>query len=663
MSAQHHVNHQGIMSRLLGGRLLLLVTVLIGVCAGVLWRINVGVASWLLILTAAASVLHSLWGLISDIRKGHVGVDILAIVALMSTIAVHEYWAGWVVVLMVFSGEAIEDFAESKAQRNLETLVQAAPSVAHVGGRSSDGETSWNTVPVDQVNIGDTLLVKPGETIPVNGFLKSEQATLDLSMINGAPLPVDIYSGSKLSSGAINGASAITMTAAAKSADSQYQKIIELVKSAQESRSASVKTADLLAVPFTVISLAIAFMAWGISQDPMRFAEVLVIATPCPLLIAAPVAFMGGTGRLAKAGIVIKAQDILERLGGVTHVFFDKTGTLTRKKPRVDRIELSQWSREQGIDADRLLVDAGLLEGYSSHILARGVENAALSLIHDKALDRPAVADARESTGNGVEGRVSGRLVKVGRLHYVDSGITDEQIASQYPALASNEMVTYVSSDGHMAGRIILKDFPRENAADTIQWLRRLGTSHVTMLTGDKADSAAIVSTAVGIDDVRSELLPEEKVYAVEQAREEHSFEPTAFGRVMLWMKGLIGLAPTHGTSMMVGDGVNDAPVLAASDIGVAMTDGSSTAASESAQVVIMNDDIAMVPTSIVISRQTKRIMLQAVYGGLIAAILCMIVAAFGLIPAVVGALIQEIIDVLCILWALTAIIDRKIRR
>lgn len=661
MAVTQQIQNHGILLRLSASRILLLLTVLIGVVAGTLWRIQYPVASWLLIITAVVSVLHSLWGMIANIRKGHVGVDILAIVALMSTLAVHEYWAAWVVVLMVFSGEAIEDFAESKAQRNLEALVEAAPSVAHIAQLSDAGETVWNTVAVSEVNISDKLLVKPGETIPVNGVLHSAQATLDMSMINGEPLPVDVYEGSKLSSGAINGASAIEMIATAKSADSQYQKIIELVKSAQESRPASVKTADLLAVPFTVISLAIAFMAWGISRDPMRFAEVLVIATPCPLLIAAPVAFMGGTGRLAKAGIVIKAQDILERLGEVNHVFFDKTGTLTQKKPRVDRIELSDWSQQQGLNPDQLLISAGMLEGYSSHILARGVEKAALDLIHEKHLQRPVVTEARETTGNGVQAKVAENLIAVGRLKFVAPDITEEEIQSAFPVLASNEMVTYLAVNGNMAGRIILKDFPRQNAKATIQQLNDLGVSRVTMLTGDKLDSANIVAHAVGIRDVRAELLPEEKVYAVESAREEPSITQGRAQRLVLWLKGLIGINTDSNISMMVGDGVNDAPVLAASDIGVAMTDGSSTAASESAQVVIMNDDIAMVPTGMMISRQTRRIMLQAVFGGIIAAIICMIVAAFGVIPAVLGALIQELIDVACILWALTAIIDHKI--
>ncbi|MDN6271779.1 MAG: HAD family hydrolase, partial [Bifidobacterium crudilactis] len=268
----------------------------------------------------------------------------------------------------------------------------------------------------------------------------------------------------------------------------------------------------------------------------------------------------------------------------------------------MDRIELSAWSQQRGVNPDQLLISAGMLEGYSSHILARGVETAALDLIHARQLPRPVVNDARETTGNGVQAKVADSIIAVGRLKFVDSTVTDDQIASEFPALASNEMVTYVSVDGHMAGRIILKDFPRDNAKDTIRRLDALGVSRVTMLPGDKSDSATIVANAVGIRDVRAELLPEEKVAAVEGARIEPSVEPGRVARLVMWLKGLIGINTEQNISMMVGDGVNDAPVLAASDIGVAMTDGSSTAASESAQVVIMNDDISMVPKGIIIS-------------------------------------------------------------
>lgn len=647
----------------------LVATLMVGILSGILWGPWNEAAVWVLIATAIATVLHSVWGMINNVKKGHVGVDVLAVVALMSTLVVHEYWASWIVVVMIFSGEAIEDYAEARAQQNLAALVEAAPSEAHRLQVENDGSETWVTIPVDEVQISDVLMVKPGETVPVNGILQSPLATLDLSMINGEPLPVDVYEGSKVSSGAINGASPMTVKATAVSADSQYQKIIELVQSAQQSRSAAVKTADMLAVPFTVISFAIAFIAWAASGNPLRFAEVLVIATPCPLLIAAPVAFMGGTGRLAKAGVVIKAQDILEDLGNVTHVFFDKTGTLTNKKAQVDRVELSTWASRSNFSNEQVLIFAGVLEGYSSHILARGVENAAVQLLTQRMERRPEVVDASESTGNGVEGEIAGYRVKVGRLSYVVNGVAEGDIAQEYPKTADNEMVTYISIDNNLAGRIVLKDFARDNAASTVQWLKKLGVSSITMLTGDKAQSANIIAQTVGISDVRAELLPEDKVSAVRQVHAKNvnaaaSGEQTSLSvgeRFGLWVKRLVGLRSGGAVSMMVGDGVNDAPVLAVSDIGTAMTDGSSTAASESAQVVIMNDDIAMVPKAVVISRQTKRVMVQAVYGGLLAAIVCMVLAGFGLIPAIWGAILQELIDVASILWALTAIINRKV--
>ncbi|WP_314686399.1 heavy metal translocating P-type ATPase [uncultured Bifidobacterium sp.] len=649
---------------LTGGRPTLILTLVIGLVAGILWRPSNRVAVVILVVTAVLTVAHSVWEMIRNVRKGHVGVDILAVVALMSTLVVHEFWASWIVVVMIFSGAAIEEYAESRAQRNLAVLVEAAPSVAHRrDSADSEDSAAWTTITVDEVTIGDVLLVKPGETVPVDGILLSPQATLDMSMINGEPLPVDVYEGAKVASGAVNGAAPLVLRSIALSTDSQYQRIVGLVRSAQESRSVSVKTADLLAVPFTVVSFAIAFIAWAASGNPLRFAEVLVIATPCPLLIAAPVAFMGGTGRLAKAGIVIKAQDILEQLGDVTHVFFDKTGTLTRKKPQVDRVELAPWTTAQ-LDADALLVDAGMLETYSSHILARGVEHAAVDLLHAHGLKRPDVSEACEDTGNGVEGVIDGRRIRVGRLSYVALGATAADVERDFGPLADNEMVTFVSVDGELAGRIVLKDFPRDNARSTIARLRALGVSQVTMLTGDKSGSATIVGDAVGIEDVRAELLPEGKVDAVAAAHRPASVAPGSSRRGFIvriadLVKGMIGLPDRGEITMMVGDGVNDAPVLAASDIGVAMTDGASTAASESAQVVIMNDDIAMVPTAMVISRQTRHVMLQAVYGGLIAAVVCMVVAGFGLIPAIVGAILQEAIDVASILWALTALIDR----
>lgn len=431
-----------------------------------LGSLDPSVGQYIIIALVAYTVVDTIIGMVDDLRHGHVGVDILAVIAILSTVAVGEYWAAWTVVLMVWSGEAIEEYAQSKAESNLTALIKAAPQTAHVaalpgvgsaaGGaqhsengfhktadatsadraddshtstapETDDGNVHFRTIPVEEVKLDDVLTVLPGETVPVDGVLMSGQATLDLSNINGEPVPREVFAGARVMSGAVNGSTAFTMRATQLSHDSQYQRILELVASAQNSRATVVKTADILAVPFTVISLIIACVAWGVSGVPTRFAQVLVLATPCPLLIAAPVAYMAGTGRLAKAGILIKAQDILENLGRVSHIFFDKTGTLTVKQPQVVRVDLlpdagagipmhvteagtvamvgspagdaavatantgaavvaggsgadaagtGAGSAHARLDKDHILMLAGVVETYSVHILAKGIVKA-----------------------------------------------------------------------------------------------------------------------------------------------------------------------------------------------------------------------------------------------------------------------------------------------
>ena len=816
---------------------------------------NPGVGQWIVIALVAYTIVVTVHGMIDDLRHGHVGVDLLAVVAIASTVAVQEYWAAWAVVLMISSGEAIEEFAQSKAESNLTALIDAAPRTAHVvvlpgmrghvhasgsehtadvtadgfrtvrvsdsgetdnqdgekhayvsespesdknGGEvrlhmSDSGESDnqgdktrafasespetdtkgasqtydaagehFETVPVDQVQLGDVILVLPGETVPVDGELLSGVATLDLSNINGEPVPREVYAGARVMSGAVNGSTTLTMRATQLAQDSQYQKILELVSSAQESRPAVVKTADMLAVPFTVLSLAIAGLAWAISGLPLRFAQVLVLATPCPLLIAAPVAYVAGTGRLAKAGILIKAQDVLENLGRVSHIFFDKTGTLTVKQPQVVRVE-KPFETSSPFNEDHILMMASVVEGYSVHILSKGIATAGRKAMDDlyaryaagqrlcverdlpgDGRDYPVVKNIVEESGKGISGEVNGHQVRVGRFAYVtadesgftpvlhmpdatyhvsdsaesdkreaqnalrmsDSPETDIQRAktrvylsdsaesdtmgvrngvpddaqpaaapstsvsvatqsaarkpetanSLFAPLAPDEMAAYVAIDGRLAARIVLRDVPRKNAKRSLARLHELGIKELSMLTGDKAASARIIANEVGIDDVQSELFPEDKVAAVKSATESKHQKLSLWNRIK---QRVTGESKNRQITMMVGDGVNDAPVLAVADIGMAMTDGTSTAASESAQVVIMNDDIASVPRAIAIARRTKKVMLQAVLIGLGLAIIGMIAAAFNLIPVVVGAFMQEAIDVVSILWALTVLFDR----
>lgn len=727
---------------------------------------NPGVGQWIVIALVVYTIVVTVIGMIDDLRHGHVGVDLLAVIAIASTVAVQEYWAAWAVVLMISSGEAIEEFAQSKAEGNLTALVDAAPRTAHVvtlpgvrghvhttGGEhaadvteggfrkvagagdsgvggsaayvSVSGESDkpgtkpydaagehFETVPVDQVKLGDVILVLPGETVPVDGELLSGVATLDLSNINGEPVPREVYAGARVLSGAVNGSTALTMRATQLAQDSQYQKILELVSSAQESRPTVVKTADVLAVPFTILSLAIAGIAWAVAGTPLRFAQVLVLATPCPLLIAAPVAYVAGTGRLAKAGILIKAQDVLENLGRVSHIFFDKTGTLTVKQPQVVRVE-KPFENSSPYDENHILMMAGVVEGYSVHILSKGIAAAGQKAMQElyaryengqrlcaerdlpgHGRDYPVVKNIEEQSGKGVSGEVNGHAVRVGRFAYVtadeagfthvlgagvaagtaagavaDSAVGDSatgtaagaskkpEVNSLFAPLEPDEMAAYVAIDGKLAARIVLRDVPRENAKASLEKLHRLGVKKLSMLTGDKEASARIIAGEVGIDDVQSELFPEGKVAAVKNATEDAHQNQPAWDKAV---QRVVGESMTRQVTMMVGDGVNDAPVLAVADIGMAMTDGTSTAASESAQVVIMNDDIASVPRAIAIARRTKKVMLQAVLVGLGLAIIGMVAAAFNLIPVVVGAFMQEAIDVVSILWALTALLDRE---
>ena len=654
------------MSRILGFAKkvpMLWVVLICGLAMGLLWHPYRQAAQWLVAALVAVSLVDTLKGMIDDVRHGHVGVDILAVVAILSTLAVRQYWASWAVVLMLYSGDAIEQYAGNRAQNNLTVLVQAAPQVAHVvqvdlpeGEHGLPKESDWSTVAVDQVRLGDLLVVKPGETVPVDGELVSRTATLDMSTINGEPMPRRLYQDAQVMSGAVNGSGTFLMRARQLARDSQYQRILNLVRSAQNSRAAVVRTADLMAVPFTVVAFIIACVAWIISGVPTRFAQVLVLATPCPLLIAAPVAYMAGTGRLAKAGLLIKTQDVIENLGRVSHIFFDKTGTLTVKRPQVAKIDLPD-GREQKVDTDRILAMAGAVEAYSVHILANGIAEAgaaAQERLRAQSSDEIHLhaQEVQEDSGNGVQGMVDGHQVKVGRAQFVADGNSSDSFGS----LAPDEMASYISIDGVLAARIVMKDVPRSDAAQTIAQLRELGITRLSMVTGDKEDSARIIADQVGITDVHAGLFPEDKADLIAKASRE---EPNRQPFWDIWLSKFLGESVTKSITVMVGDGVNDAPVLAAADVGMAITDGTTTAASESAQAVIMNDDIACLSRSITIARRTKRVMLQAVMLGLTLATVGMLCAAFDLIPVVVGAFTQEAIDVVSILWALTALIDR----
>lgn len=686
--------------------------------------INLTVGQFIIVIFVAYTCVISLCSMIRDLKNGTLGIDLLAFVALLATLGTGEFWASYLIVVMVWTGEAIEDFANMKAQRNLSLLVNASPKTAHLmtlpgiehethhiqnaiedynppcandnqckptlcalcqhaefrkadtayaTDSAEDYDQSHNcahkrnvcpflqaktdgsivsklqrytTIPVDDLKIGNVIIVLPGETVPVDGELLSGSAVLDTSAINGESVPREVYAGASVLSGCVNGGVVLIMRVTKLSKNSQYQKIMQLVESAKSSRAAVVRFADMLSVPFTVFSFMLAAAAWIISGDPLRFAQVLVLATPCPLLIAVPVACMAGTGRLAKLGIVVKSQNVLEQLSRVTDVFFDKTGTLTVKQPQVVTVEVIDTTQK----ANRIVMLAGVLETYSQHILAGGIAKAGSVLWEREhpsstpqipsVREYPVVNSVKETAGQGIQGIVDGITVRVGRRKYVTE--QEDNYATGKP-LASDEMATYVSFNGKLVGRIVLKDVPRDNAKSTIKKLRSLGVRSIAMLTGDGLQAAKTIASSVGIDSVHADLLPEDKLRYVKQNDYSDS-----------------NVRKPAAVTMMVGDGVNDAPVLAAADIGVAVTDGTDTAASECAQVVIMNNNISAVASAISVAKRTKIVMIQSVLLGIGLAIISMIFAAFGFIPAVLGAMMQEIIDVISITWALTALRPNK---
>lgn len=561
----------------------------------------------------AVAARHA-WSMVASLLRGSFGLDVLAVTAIVATVLVGDVWAALVVVLMLTSGVALEEYATARAHREVSALLARAPQRAH--RVEADGTVSELTV--DQVQVGDLLLVKPGEAVPVDGTVEGTGASFDESSLTGESLPVEHGPGEQVMSGSVSLEQVVHVRATVPARESQYQKIVELVEAAADSKAPIVRLADRYAVPFTAVSLLIAGGAWWASGDPLRFAQVLVVATPCPLLIAAPVAFLAGMSRAAKNGVVIKSGGVLEQLARVRTVAFDKTGTLTYGHPVVDLAEPAAGTAD-----DELVTLAAAAEQYSPHVLAQSVVDAARS----RDLDVPPATEVVETTAAGVEALVAGRRVVVGKATHV-AAVTGAQVEGG--TTAPGRLTVHVGVDGRYAGRLVLADEVRANAAGTVAALRGMGVRHVVMLTGDAQATADHVAAGIGVTDVRAGLLPAGKVEAV--------------------------AALADRPVMMVGDGVNDAPVLAAADVGVAMGAKGATAASESADVVVMLDDLGRVATTVAICRRTVRVALDAIWLGIAISVGLMAVAAFGVIPAVVGAGLQELVDLAAILTALRAV-------
>jgi len=558
-------------------------------------------------------------GMIRAIIRGRFGLDILAVTAITAAVLVGEFWAALIVVLMLTGGEALEDYAAQRSKRELTALLSRAPQTAHI----LEGELTRD-VPVDALVVGDIVLVRPGELVPVDAVLLSDAATVDESSLTGESIPVERVAGEIIPSGVVNGSTAIQLRAQATAEASQYQQIVRLVAEAAGSKARVVRLADRYAVPFTLFALALAAVAWIFSGDPVRFAEVLVVATPCPLLIAAPVAFMAGMSRSAKAGIIVKGSSTLEQLSRIRTVAADKTGTLTQGTPELQRVHVNGT-----FDPDEMLQLAASAEVYSSHVLAESVVKAAKKA--DLALI-PA-EHAEEYATNGVHARVGSRDVRVGKSAWIEEHCTG---FAPVP-IEAGELAVHVAVDGVAVGAIIMRDHVRASSPQAIRDLEALGVERIVMITGDTSATASFIAQQLGITEVHAQCSPQDKVDIVRD-------EP-------------------RRPVMMVGDGLNDAPVLAASDVGVAMGARGSTAASESADVVNLIDDFSRIPLAVQYGKDTVRIALQSIWLGIIISVALMLIAAFGFLPAIVGAWMQELVDLIAILGALRALGPRAERQ
>ena len=579
------------------------------------------VTRWLVTGFAALVALWQGTGMVRSILGGHWGLDILAVTAIVATLMVGEYWASLLIVLMLTGGEALEDAAAHRAQRELTSLFSRVPQIAH---RISQDGSIVDVSAVD-VCVGDRILVKPSELVPVDGSLESENGQFNESSLTGESLPADRLRGDTILSGSLNGQRAVEIMATKVAADSEYQRIVSLVQAAANSKAPLVRLADRYAIPFTVLAYGIAIVAWIYSGDPVRFAEVLVVATPCPLLIAAPVAFMGGMSRAAKAGVVIKDAGALERLAKVRTVAFDKTGTLTHGEPEVIAIE----PRGAMTSADELLGLVASAEQYSSHVLARAIVEDAKA----RGIALQEASHAEEVATHGVSAKFGSHSVLVGKSLFVGETVGEIELYVVEPG----ETVVYVGVDDAYAGYVVLRDVLRLEARSALDQLRALGVSRTLIVSGDGQDTTSHIAHEVGISEAHGGCLPQDKVRLIESL--------------------------TPKSVMMIGDGVNDAPVLAVSDVGVAMGAKGSTAASESADIVIMVDNLSVVPRALEIGQTTIRIALQSIWLGIIISVGLMVLAAFGFLPAIFGALLQEVVDLVAILGALRALREKPTKR
>jgi heavy metal translocating P-type ATPase len=598
--------------------LVLLVSTGLGLATGLALRLaNLGTAgNGIWILGGVAGALYALWSVLHSLRQGHLGVDVIALLALVGTLLVGEYLAASVISLMVTSGRTLEAWADGRATRDLHALLERAPRIAH---RYRGG--ALQTVDLDNVTPGDLLLVAPGELVPVDGMVVTA-AVLDESALSGESLPVERLAGEPIRSGVMNAGGPFDLRATTGAADSTYAGIVRLVSQAGSSPAPFVRLADRYALWFLLVSLAAAAAAWG-AAGAARAVAVLVVATPCPLILAAPVAFVSGLSRAARRGVVIKGGRVLERLARCTTLLIDKTGTLTTGRPTLAAIVPSGT-----LAIEHILFMAGSLDQVSPHILANAVVRAAVE--HKCELVLP--SDVEEVAGRGIRGVVGGHRVALGNAEWV--GLTGSPAwakTARRRAQLDGALTIFVAIDDQPAGVLVLDDPLRADAARTLRSLRESGIERIVMVTGDRSEVAETVGAVLGVDEVLAERSPREKLDVVRAERR-------------------------HAATIMVGDGINDAPALALADVGVAMGARGSTVSSETADIVLSVDRLDRIGEARTLAQRTRRIALESVLAGMAMSLVAMAAAAIGLLPAVWGAILQEGIDVAVILNALRAL-------
>jgi heavy metal translocating P-type ATPase len=577
-------------------------------------------------VTTAIGLVPLTWETVVGLIRREAGVDLIALLAMAGSLALEEYLAGAVIALMLATGQALETYADRRAHRELSALLDRAPQMVT---RYEDGELVVR--PIDDVRPGDRLLVKTGEVVPVDGLLMSP-GVFDESALTGESRPSERPEGDQIRSGAVNAGSAVDVRAVATAEESTYAGIVRLVQEAEKQKAPFVRMADRYAVIFIPVTLVIAGAAWLFSGDAVRALAVLVVATPCPLILAVPIAVVAGISRAARRGIIVKGGGALETLAHGSVLLFDKTGTLTSGVPQVADVEVFD-----GMAAEQLLRLAASLDQVSPHVLATSIVRSA----RERGLELTFPTDVVELHGSGIEGTVGGRHVALGKASFVAAGSPLPRRARDVrrrTALDGSSCV-FVAVDGLVAGALIIDDPIRPDSPRVIRTLRRAGINRVVMVTGDHPDVAESVGAALGVDRVLSERDPTEKVAAVEAEREE-------------------------GVTIFVGDGLNDAPALAAADVGVAMGARGATASSEAADIVLIVDRLDRIADAISIARRSRRIAEQSVVIGMGLAFGAMFLGAFGLLVPVAGAVVQESIDVFAILNALRALRgDKQVRR